>query len=39
VAGFGPITDPNKINETLVEAIKVVDSGKPAVVDIIMQPR
>jgi len=34
VAGFGPVTDPNDLAKVLEEAIKVVESGKPAVVDI-----
>ena len=34
VAGFGPVTDPNDLARVLDEAIKVVESGKPAVVDI-----
>ncbi len=34
VAGFGPVTDPNDLASVLEEAIKVVESGKPAVVDI-----
>ncbi|MDA0797290.1 MAG: thiamine pyrophosphate-binding protein [Chloroflexi bacterium] len=34
VAGFGPVTNPNDLAGVLEEAIKVVESGKPAVVDI-----
>lgn len=39
VAGFGPVDDPSKLRATLEEAIKVVDSGKPALVDVLTQPR
>jgi thiamine pyrophosphate-dependent acetolactate synthase large subunit-like protein len=39
VAGFGPVTEPNELGRTLDKAIEVVDSGKPAVVDVITQPR
>lgn len=34
VAAFGPVKDPNELAAVLAEAIKVVESGKPAVVDI-----
>jgi len=34
VAGFGPVTNPNDLAAVLEEAINVVESGKPAVVDI-----
>lgn len=34
VAAFGPVKDPNELAGVLAEAIKVVESGKPAVVDI-----
>jgi thiamine pyrophosphate-dependent acetolactate synthase large subunit-like protein len=34
VAGFGPVTNPDDLAGVLEEAIKVVESGKPAVVDI-----
>jgi acetolactate synthase-1/2/3 large subunit len=34
VAGFGPVTNPKDLAGVLEEAIKVVESGKPAVVDI-----
>jgi thiamine pyrophosphate-dependent acetolactate synthase large subunit-like protein len=39
VDGFGPITDPDQLGRALDKAIEVVDSGKPAVVDVITQPR
>jgi acetolactate synthase I/II/III large subunit len=39
VEGFGPITDPDQLGRTLDKAVEVVDSGKPAVVDVITQPR
>jgi acetolactate synthase-1/2/3 large subunit len=39
VAGFGPVTEPNQLGLTLDKAIDVVDGGKPAVIDVITQPR
>ena len=39
VAGFGPITEPDQLGPTLDQAIAVVQGSKPAVVDVIMQPR
>jgi len=39
VAGFGPVLEPDQLGPTLDQAIAVVQGGKPAVVDIIMQPR
>lgn len=39
VAGFGPVTEPDQLGRTLDQAIEIVDSGKPAVVDVITQPR
>jgi acetolactate synthase-1/2/3 large subunit len=39
VDGFGPITDPDQLGPTLDKAIEIVESGKPAVVDVITQPR
>ena len=39
VEGFGPVTDPDKLGATLDEAIKVVQSGRPAVVDVSTQVR
>lgn len=39
VAGFGPVTDPNQLGAILDQAIEVVRSGKPAVVDVITQSR
>ena len=35
----GPITDPNDVAAALARAIKVVRSGQPALVDVVMQPR
>src|SRR5262252_230075 len=35
VEGFGPITEPDQLGRTLDKAIEIVDSGKPAVVDVI----
>ena len=39
VDGFGPITEPDQLGSTLDKAIAIVESGKPAVVDVITQPR
>jgi len=39
VDAFGPITEPADLGPALDKAIPIVESGKPAVVDVIMQPR
>jgi acetolactate synthase I/II/III large subunit len=39
VDGFGPITDPDQLGPALDKAIAIVGEGKPAVVDVIAQPR
>lgn len=39
VEGFGPITEPENLGSTLDRAIEVVRGGRPAVVDVITQPR
>ena len=39
VDAFGPIADPAELGAALDKAIAVVESGKPAVVDVITQPR
>jgi thiamine pyrophosphate-dependent acetolactate synthase large subunit-like protein len=39
VDGFGPITEPDQLGPALDKAIEIVESGKPAVVDVIAQPR
>lgn len=39
VDGFGPITEPDQLGPTLDKAIAIVESGKPAAVDVITQPR
>jgi thiamine pyrophosphate-dependent acetolactate synthase large subunit-like protein len=39
VDGFGPITEPDQLGSALDKAIEIVESGKPAVVDVITQPR
>ena len=39
VAGFGPVSEPDALGAVLDEAIAVVRSGKPAVVDVLTQPR
>jgi thiamine pyrophosphate-dependent acetolactate synthase large subunit-like protein len=37
--GFGPVTEPDQLGPTLDKAIEIVQDGKPAVVDVIAQPR
>ena len=39
VEGFGPVTEPGQLGSILDKAIAIVEDGKPAVVDIITQPR
>jgi acetolactate synthase I/II/III large subunit len=39
VQAFGSITEPDAIGPALDKAIEVVEGGKPAVVDIVTQPR
>jgi thiamine pyrophosphate-dependent acetolactate synthase large subunit-like protein len=39
VDGFGPITEPDQLGPTLDKAIAIVECGKPAIVDVITQPR
>jgi thiamine pyrophosphate-dependent acetolactate synthase large subunit-like protein len=39
VEGFGPITEPDELGPILDKAIEIVQEGKPAVVDVITQPR
>jgi len=39
VEGFGPITEPDQLGPTLDKAIEIVQSGRPAVVDVVTQPR
>jgi hypothetical protein len=39
VAGFGPVTDPNKVGGVLDEAITIVQNGQPAVIDVHTQAR
>ena len=39
VDGFGPITEPDQLGPALDKAIAIVGEGKPAVVDVIAQPR
>jgi len=39
VDAFGPITEPDQLGATLDKAIEIVDNGKPAVVDVVTQPR
>jgi acetolactate synthase-1/2/3 large subunit len=35
----GPITDPNKLRAALHRAMAVIKTGKPALLDIVMEPR
>ena len=37
--GAGPITEPKDLTKTLREAVKVVKTGKPALVDVVCQMR
>ena len=37
--GAGPITEPKDLTKTLREAVKVVKSGKPALIDVVCQMR
>ena len=39
VDGFGPVAEPDQLGPTLDRAIEIVEDGKPAVVDVITQPR
>jgi acetolactate synthase-1/2/3 large subunit len=39
VDAFGPVTEPDQLGSILDKAIAIVEGGKPAVVDIITQPR
>ncbi len=39
VMGFGPVTEPGDLGKILDQAIKIVESGKPVVVDVHTQPR
>ncbi|HWP56568.1 MAG TPA: thiamine pyrophosphate-dependent enzyme [Candidatus Acidoferrales bacterium] len=39
VEGFGPITEPDQLGPALDKAIAVVESGRPALVDVVTQPR
>jgi hypothetical protein len=39
VEGFGPITEPDQVGPALDKAIEVVQGGRPAVVDVVTQPR
>jgi acetolactate synthase-1/2/3 large subunit len=39
VWGTGPITEPKDLSKALRDAIKVVKSGKPALVDVVVQMR
>jgi len=39
VEGFGPVTEPDNLGPTLDKAIKIVEEGKPCVVDVVTAPR
>jgi thiamine pyrophosphate-dependent acetolactate synthase large subunit-like protein len=37
--GFGPIEDPEKLGEAFARAIRAIDEGRPALVDVRVSPR
>jgi thiamine pyrophosphate-dependent acetolactate synthase large subunit-like protein len=39
VHGEGPITDPNELGPAIQRAVEIVQSGEPALVDVVTQPR
>ena len=39
VEGFGPVTEPDQLGSTPDKAIAIVQEGKPAVVNVVAQPR
>jgi hypothetical protein len=39
VHGEGPITDPNELGPAIQRAVEMVQSGEPALVDVVTQPR
>jgi acetolactate synthase I/II/III large subunit len=39
VHGEGPVTDPNELGPAIQRAIEIVQSGEPALVDVVTQPR
>lgn len=39
VDGLGPITEPDELGPTLDKAIEIVEAGRPAVIDVVTQPR
>jgi thiamine pyrophosphate-dependent acetolactate synthase large subunit-like protein len=39
VEGIGPITDPAKLGPALKQAVEIVKSGRPVLVDAVTQPR
>lgn len=39
VNAFGPVTEPDELRTSLKRAIEVVQSGRPSVVDVVVQPR
>jgi thiamine pyrophosphate-dependent acetolactate synthase large subunit-like protein len=39
MAGFGPVSDPNKLGPVLKQAMEVIKRGEPAMVDVRTQPR
>jgi acetolactate synthase I/II/III large subunit len=39
VWGTGPVTDPNAVQPALQQALAIVKSGRPALVDVVTQPR
>ena len=39
VHGEGPITDPNELGPAIQRAVEIAQSGEPALVDVVTQPR
>jgi|Deesub1362A_J573_1020465.scaffolds.fasta_scaffold00735_2 thiamine pyrophosphate-dependent acetolactate synthase large subunit-like protein len=39
VYGFGPVEDPEDLKEVILSGVNTVKNGKPALVDVITQPR
>ena len=39
VESFGPVEDPDKLGAAIDEALKIVQAGRPALIDVYTQPR
>ncbi|MGH7417280.1 MAG: thiamine pyrophosphate-dependent enzyme, partial [Candidatus Rokuibacteriota bacterium] len=37
VEGFGPVKDPNSLKDVLAQAVRVVEEGRPALVDVVTE--